>query len=145
MDEIQVIRVQAIHLNEFGQPGQLSNLQALSVTVERPLNTTLTRFLAHLFVKGSLPNIDQVLNNAVKERALNCIYSLNLEIVLTVTLEPILRLNTINASIAVHSFFMHVLYTWIRSACMKKGWTTIQAFTIFRNFIINLFSIYNVF
>ena len=37
MDETWTIRSKAIHLNEFGQSYQLSNLDALRVTVERSL------------------------------------------------------------------------------------------------------------
>ena len=42
LDEIWILLIKAIHLDEFGQSGQLSNLKALRVTVERPLYTTFT-------------------------------------------------------------------------------------------------------
>ena len=62
MDEIWIIRNYVIDLNEFWQSGQLSNLDALRVAVERPLYTTFTVF-KNFIIDGlygqHLPNLSQ--------------------------------------------------------------------------------------
>ena len=73
MDEIWVTRIGAIHLIDFGQSGQSSNLDALSIMFERPLcsDFTVLKYIELVKLvswKGIMPLWKKKINHDLKEK-----------------------------------------------------------------------------